>query len=120
MKATNTKAKRKKKLKIAEAVFIEASYLYQQYQHSSRCTKTPKEASNVFNALTSKAAQYKYVKEKIMIRHLGLRLTEAHHQYSKAGYVYTHVELMEHFLKTVLPLDVTNTVPNEPPLELLA
>ena len=25
---------------------------------------------------------------------------------------------MEHFLKTVIHLDVTNTVPNEPPLEL--
>ena len=25
---------------------------------------------------------------------------------------------MDHFLKTVLPLVVTNTVPNEPPIEL--
>ena len=34
MKATKTKTKRNKKLKIAEAALIEASYLYQQYQHS--------------------------------------------------------------------------------------
>ena len=33
MKATKTKAKRNKKLKISEAALIEASYLYQQYQH---------------------------------------------------------------------------------------
>ena len=53
-----------------------------------------------------------------MIRHLGLGWTEAHHLYSKAGYVYTPAELIEHFVKTVLPLAVTNTVPNELPLEL--
>ena len=53
-----------------------------------------------------------------MIRHLGLGLTESHHPYSKAGYVYTPADLMEHFVKTVLPLAVTNTVPNEPPLDL--
>ena len=53
-----------------------------------------------------------------MIRHLGLGWNEAHYPYSKAGYVYTPADLMEHFVKTVLPLDVTNTVPNEPPLEL--
>ena len=52
MKATTTKSKCNKKLKIAEAVWIEASYLYQQYQHSSRCTKTPKEAFDILNALT--------------------------------------------------------------------
>ena len=75
-------------------------------------------AFDIFNTLTSKAAQYKYVKEQIMIRHLGLGWTEEHHPYSKAGYVYTPAELMEHFLKTVIPLDVTNTVPNETPREL--
>ena len=117
MKATKTKAKRNKKLRIAEASLIEASYLYQQYQHSARCTKTPKEVFNIFNTLTSKASQYKYVKEQIMIRHLGQGWTEAHHPYSKAGYVYTPADLMEQFLKNVLPLAVTNTVPNEPPLE---
>ena len=53
-----------------------------------------------------------------LIRHLGLRWTEANHTYSKAGYVYTPAELMEHFVKTVLPLAVTNKVLNEPPLEI--
>ena len=118
MKSTKTKAKRNKKLKIAEAALIEASYLYQQHQHSDRFTKTPKEAFDIFNTLTSKAAQYKYVKEKIMIRYLGLGWTEVHHPYSKTGYVYTPAELMEHFVKTVIPLAVTNKVLNEPPLEI--
>ena len=53
-----------------------------------------------------------------MLPHLGLGWNEAHHPYPKAGYVYTPAELMEQFMKTVLPLAVTNTVPNEPPLEL--
>ena len=52
-----------------------------------------------------------------MIRHMGLGLTEAHRPYSKAGYVYTPADLMENFVKTVLPLAVTDTVPNEPQLE---
>ena len=52
MKATKTKIKRNKKLKIEDAEFIEASYLYQQYQKSDRCTKTPKEAFDIFNTLT--------------------------------------------------------------------
>ena len=45
MKATKTKAKRNKKLKITEAAFIEASYLYQQYHHSDRCTRHQKNHS---------------------------------------------------------------------------
>ena len=36
----------------------------------------------------------------------------------KAGYVYTPADLMDHFVKTVLPLAVNNTLPNEQPLEL--
>ena len=100
MKATKKIAKRNKKLRIAEAASIEASYLYQHHQHSARSIKTPKEAFNIFNTLTSKAAQYKYVKEQIMIRHLVLGWTEAHHPYSKEGYVYTPVDLMKHFVKT--------------------
>ena len=53
-----------------------------------------------------------------MILHMVQQWTEAHHPYSKSGCVYTPAELMEHFVKTFLPLAVTNTVPNEPPLEL--
>ena len=53
-----------------------------------------------------------------MIRHLVLGWTESHDLYSKAGYVYTPADLMEYFVKTILSLDVTNTVPNEPSLEL--
>ena len=53
-----------------------------------------------------------------MIRYLGLGWTEAYHSYSKAGYTYTPADLMEHFVETVLPIAVNNTVPNEAPLEL--
>ena len=52
-----------------------------------------------------------------MIRHLGLGWTEVHHPYSKAGYVYTLADLMELVVKTVLPFYVSNTVPNESPLQ---
>ena len=117
MAASKMKAKRNKKLKTAEAALIDASYLFQQYS-SARCVTTSKEAFDVFEKLTTNVARYKFVKEQILIRYLGLGWTEAYHPYSKAGYTYTPVELMEHFVKTVLPLAKTQLVPQEPPLEL--
>ena len=83
-----------------------------------RKDSTAKEAFDVFNELTTKTARYKYVKEQILMRYLGLGWVAAHHPYSKQGYVYTPEDLMEHFVKTVLPLANTHAVPSEPPLEL--
>ena len=117
MKEKKKKAKLNDQLKSADAALRDASYLFQQY-HSDRCDKTAKEAYDVFNLFTTPTARYRYVKEQIHMRQLGLGWTEAHHPYSKGGYVYTPEELMEHFVKTVLPMASTKTIPTEPPLIL--
>jgi len=112
--------KRQKDLASAEVTLIDATYLWQQY-HSARCAKTAKEAWDAYNKCTSetgKKGKLPYVKEQILMRYLGLGWEEAHHPYSKGGYKYNSQELMEHFVKTVLPLADTLEVPDKPPLEL--
>ena len=53
-----------------------------------------------------------------MSRYLGLRWVEAHHPWTNKGHTYTATELLEHFVKVVLPLAETMKVPAEPPLKL--
>ena len=64
--AREEKAKfaRDKKLKAAEKQLIGASYLHQQYD-SPRCCKTPKQAFDIYNALTTKTTKMKFVKKQI-------------------------------------------------------
>jgi len=112
--------KRQKDLAKTEESYIDATYLWQQY-HSERCAKTPKDAWDAYNACTSetgKKGKLPYVKEQIHMRYLGLGWAEAYHAYSKDGYKYKSIELMEHFVKTVLPLADTLEVPDQPALEL--
>ena len=58
------------------------------------------------------------VKEQILSRYLGLGWVEAHHPWTNKGHTYTATELLEHFVKVVLPLAETMEVPAEPPLKL--
>jgi hypothetical protein len=112
------KALRDKKLDAAEVELIDASYLYQQY-HSPRCWKNEKDAFDIFEQLVFKKDRLSSVKEQILIRYLGLGWVEAHHPWSKKGHgTYSATELLEHFVRVVLPLEKTNTVPDEPPLAL--
>ena len=54
-----------------------------------------------------------------MIRYLGLGWAEMHHPWSKKSHgTYSPTELLDHFIKVVLPLADTKEVPAEPPLEL--
>ena len=58
------------------------------------------------------------MKEQILIRYLGLGWTKAYHPWLKNKYVYSPSELMEHFVKVVLPLQNTEVVPEAPPMNL--
>jgi hypothetical protein len=89
-KATKRQAIQNKKLGITQGALIDASYLYQQYK-SARCVLTAKDAFNIFDQLSSNVAKYKFFKEQIHMRYLGLGWTEAHHPFSKAGHPYTPV-----------------------------
>ena len=62
---------RDKKLNAAEKQLIGASYLHQQYD-SPRCCRTSKQSFDIYNALTTKTAKMKFVKEQIQIQSIGL------------------------------------------------
>jgi hypothetical protein len=106
-----------KKLQGEMAQVMANSYLWQKYD-SPRCCKTAKEAFDVFNDLNSKSAKLQFVKEQILIWYLGLGWTKANHPWPKNKYVYSPSELMEHFVKVVLPLQNTEVVPEAPPMNL--
>ena len=61
--------------------------------------------------------QKKITKEQIHIVYLGLGFKEAWHPWSRDGYEFTAVELLEHFVKVCLPLVKTRKIPEHPPME---
>jgi hypothetical protein len=111
------KAARDKKLEGEITQVIANSYLWQQFD-SPRCCKSSKEAFHIFNELNSKSAKLQFVKEQILIRYLGLGWTKAYHPWSRNKHVFSPSELMEHFVKVVLPLENTELVPDAPPMNL--
>ena len=111
------KAARDKKLEGEITQVIANSYLWQQFD-SPRCCKSSKEAFHIFNDLNSKTAKLQFVKEQILIRYLGLGWTKAYHPWSRNKHVFSPSELMEHFVKVVLPLENTELVPDAPPMNL--
>ena len=88
------------------AKFKDASWLHQQFTSPWFC-KTPKKAFEEFEKISSENKQKKFVKEQILIFHLGLGFEEAYHPWSKDGDDYTSLRLVEHFLKVFLPLTKT-------------
>ena len=103
--------------KASQQKFKEASWLHQQY-HSPRCWKTSKQACKEFKKLGSHTQQLKYTKEQILIRYLGLGWEKAYHPWSKDKYTFTATELLEHLVKTVIPLAKSEKVPNEAPYHM--
>ena len=112
------KTLRNNKLEIARAGLVDALYLHQQYD-SPRCWKTKDQAYEAFEGMKWKKDRMAGIKEQILMRYLGLGWVEAHHPWSKKGHgTYSPIELLDHFVKVVLPLADIKTVPAEPPLEL--
>ena len=87
--------------------------------HGAASCKSPKEAFDVFHELKSKLAKLQFVKEQILIWYLGLGWKKAYHPQSRNKHVFSPSELMEHFVKVVLPLENTEVVPHAPPMNLL-
>jgi hypothetical protein len=105
------------KIEAAEREFITISYFHQQYS-SPRCWKTARQALDEFEKLGSKAEKLKCVREQILIRYLGLGWAGAHHPWSKYKYQYLPTELLQHLCEVVIPLQDTEQVPREPPINL--
>ena len=82
------------------AKFKDAQWLHQQFT-SPRFWKTPKKAFDEFEKISSENKQKKFVKEQILIVHLGLGIEEAYHPWSKDGDDYADLQLIGHFLKSV-------------------
>ena len=108
---------KEKKLKASREDFMNASYFHQQY-NSPRCSMTAPQAFREFDKLTTNAARYRYLKEQILIRYVGLGWEEAYHPWSKGGYIYTPNELLQHLTMVVIPLQRTLKVPEHPPMNL--
>ena len=62
-----------------------------------------------FDKLQTNTARYRYLKEQILIRYVALGWEEAHHPWSKSGYIYTPIELLEHLTKVVIPANIAHT-----------
>jgi hypothetical protein len=58
------------------------------------------------------------VKDQILIQYVGLGWEEAHHPWSKNGYVYTPAKLLKHLTMVAIPLQRTKKVPDHPPMNL--
>jgi hypothetical protein len=113
------KLAKKKKLKSSILDFMNALYLHQQY-NSPCCSMTAGQAFREFDKLQTNAARYRYLKEQILIRYVGLGWEETHHPWLKGGYIYTPIELLEHLTKVVIPLQRYKTVPEHLPMNLLS
>jgi hypothetical protein len=101
---------KEKRLKASMQDFMNASYLHQQY-NSPCCLMTAMEAFQEFNKLKKNAARYRFLKEQTLKRYIGLGWEEVYHPWSKGGYIYTPIELLEHLTKVVIPIQRNKTVP---------
>ena len=58
------------------------------------------------------------MREQIQIRYLGLGFKESHHPWSKYGVTHTPTQLLTHLTEVVIPIQLTKTIPDEPPMEV--
>ena len=77
-RAEMKKAANDLKDKNAEENHVPDLYFHQQY-HSPRCARTVQKALNAYEKLTTTKDKFKFVKEQIHIRYLGLGWVDAYH-----------------------------------------
>jgi len=106
-----------KKLDDKGSNFLENLYLWEQWHHE-KCWQTVEEATEQYNALTSKSAKLRAVKDQLLIRYLGLGWVEAYHPWSQNGDDYSPLHLFNFLVDVVIPLKDEKEVPAEPPVDL--
>ena len=105
------------KLEKAEELYIDACYYFQQF-NSPRCWSSITKARKEYKKLTTKKDKLYYVKEQIKIHHLGLGWQKAHQAWSSTGHNYEPDELFAHLVGTVIPLQLMESIPTQPPVKL--
>ena len=71
-----------------------------------------------YEKLKTKKDKLHCIKEHILIWYLGCGWEEAHHPWSRKGKQYEPLELFEHFVTKVIPMEATHAVPDKPPINL--
>ena len=102
-----------KNLENAKEEYIKAWDLIDIY-HSERGWKKLSQARRIFNSISSEPTRLKAVKEQITIRVKGFGWKEAAHAWSKGGTAYDSLELMNHFVNVILPMEAKLGIPSEP------
>jgi uncharacterized membrane protein len=100
-------------------LWIEAMNYIEQYS-SNVCWKDAETAVREYNLLESEAKRLKACKLNISIRKKGFGWEDAGHNWSKDGYTFTSKELLDHFINTVLPMELEERrpIPTEPQITL--
>ena len=76
------------------------------------------QALNAYEKLTKKKDKFKFVKEQIHIRYLGLGWVDAYHPWSKSKHTYQPAEFLQNFINVVIPLADNEIVPITTPVNL--
>ena len=99
-----------------EALIIAMDYL--ERGNSDRRWKSVEQAKMTYDQLMSESARLKAVKEQILICKLGFGWVECSHKWSEEGYPYTSKELLDHLIKTVIPIELEREIPTQPPINI--
>jgi len=113
LKAAQSKATKKTE----EALILAMDYL--ECAKSDCRWKLVEQAKSIYLRLTSESAKLKAVREKILIRKLGFGWSDCGHKWSENGYHNTSKDLLDHLIKTVIPLESKcSRIPSEPPTNI--
>ena len=102
--------------KTEEALILAMDYL--ERGKSDRRWKSVEQAKSIYLQLTSESAKLKAVKEQILIRKIGFGWSDCGHKWSENGYHFTSKDLLDHLIKTVIPLESKRIIPSEPPINI--
>ena len=102
--------------KTEEALILAMDYL--ERGKSDRRWKSVEQAKSIYLQLTSESAKLKAVKEQILIRKIGFGWSDCGHKWSENGYHFTSKDLLDHLIKTVIPLEFKRVIPSEPPINI--
>ena len=116
-KLRKRKLLREQKLIAAQIEYANALTYIDMYW-SEAGWKNAKECRENFNALGSKTAKLKAVKEQHRIRTVGFGWKDLHHAWSKSGVDYSPEHLLDWLIEKIIPEQAKRGIPKTPPANL--